>query len=79
MRLRKSFEDTYMAEKKVVLHFRRSETSLEGYLVRQTANSYFLAKAKILDAKAEFDLQGTTVVPKDDVFFIQVLETTHAL
>lgn len=78
MRLR-SFEEKYVAEKRVLLHFRRKNESLEGFLVRETRNSYFLVKAKLVTEKTAVDLQGTQIIPKADVFFVQVLEESYAL
>lgn len=76
---RKSFEDTFTAEKRVILHFRKAQESMEGFLVRQTRNSFFLVQAKLLTGKTEIELEGTQIVPKDDVFFCQVLGAEHAL
>jgi hypothetical protein len=66
-------EMRYLGRKKVLIHFNNNNRSLEGYVIKETKNSYFLSKSQILDEKASFDLQGTIIVPKSDVFFVQVL------
>ena len=79
MKLLRSPEERFMAGRKVILHFRREDRSLEGYLVRETPNSYWLIKARVLTGKANFDLEASILVPRDDVFFVQVLGSEYGL
>lgn len=75
----KTLEEAFVAEKQVILHFRKVNESMQGFLIRETPNSYFLVKAKLLTGKNDIELEGTQIVPKSDVFFVQVLGAEHAL
>lgn len=73
-------ESEWLAEKRILVHFKTQTQSLDGYLVRETDNNYFLSRSKLLDENSrEFDMEGLILVPKVDIFFIQVLAENWAL
>ncbi|MGH3428269.1 MAG: hypothetical protein ACRDQZ_12005 [Mycobacteriales bacterium] len=68
-----------MATRRVAIHFKNNDQSIEGWVVRETRNNWWLVKAAYLIEKAEIQAEGTILVPKRDIFSIQVLEEAHAL
>jgi hypothetical protein len=80
MWLLRSPEERFVATRRVLLHFTTSEQSLEGYIVKQTRDSLWLRQGKLLETKGRsFDMDGTLIVPRRSVFFVQVLAAHEAL
>lgn len=72
-------EELFVADRRVLIHFTNQESSLDGFVVKQTPDAYWLQQAQLLESKnREFDLEGTVIVPRTKVFFVQVLERSEA-
>ena len=74
MKLLRSPEERFVADRLVLLHFKDMTQSIEGYVVKETRSHYWLQRGKLLETKDRvFDLEGTLLIPKRNVFFPQVL------
>lgn len=62
-----------LRKRRTRVHFKNADPSIEGILIGVVAGHYELQGARLVASEQVHDLPGSTLVPKENVLFLQEL------